>query len=346
MKDISAQEKKNQSYAEFLKQRSSFRYTLRPGDNIIKALIERGYEDLHGRGGAIDQTLWKNGISKKNIKKLPIGLEIKLPYNPQVETKRLRRKTKYPSKSTLAKSKNKHKRRPATTSLLKNKKQILFEDHFYLDIGYGARFFSIEQNGNLGDASVGEINPHYFNFSTGFTKGSFSYYGEYGVSQFKIRSNSKTMEEQVSFFIFGVGFHNFFLGAGIGQAPIFRNNSGSVELAKLNISEVNLGYKSVKKLRTKKETKIRWGLSFGAPVAGSTNNNNINVSDVSGYSSKLDVSFEREISKNIKNHTFYFIKQNLEYKSWSFDTDWDTSQGNVDYTGVNSSFQIGIRFEL
>lgn len=220
------------------------------------------------------------------------------------------------------------------------------EKIFFLDLGYGARIFDIKQSGVLGSANVSVMTPNYFTFKTGFKINELTYFGDFGLSKFKMKSNSREASEDLMHSSFGLGYKRIFLGAGINQLPLFRNNAGSVEMVKISTTNVKIGYASEFNLKTQKETSISWEISGGIPLSGSSNNSDVKIKKVSGYNAQAKVSFEREISKNKKRQISYFIRQDFEYSDFNINTDWSTSKGSLDYTGSSSSFQAGFKFDF
>lgn len=80
--------KATETYLEYEKRINSIRHSLEKGESISKVLIKKGYTNLLGKNGDIELTLLKNGIRKKDVKKIPIGKEIILPYKDEKENQR------------------------------------------------------------------------------------------------------------------------------------------------------------------------------------------------------------------------------------------------------------------
>lgn len=70
----------SETYSEYDKRINSIRYILKPDESISTVLERMGYKNLYRRGGMVDQTLWKNGLTRKQMKDLEPGTEIYLPY--------------------------------------------------------------------------------------------------------------------------------------------------------------------------------------------------------------------------------------------------------------------------
>jgi hypothetical protein len=322
-----------QSYIEYLERINSIKHTLANGESISSVLKDKGYNNLTKKGGTIDKTLWKNGIPKKDVRKLSVGLEIILPYRAVITNKR-----------TLA-STNKENVKNITTKIDSTKKTEL-EKIFFLDLAYGVKYIQMGQSGVLGNADLSIISPNYLSVKTGFKRGDFLYYGEFAQNKFEMEANSSSTQTQLAHYSLGLNYKNFLFSAQVSQSPFFRNNSGNIEMVKLSTTSAILGYRSDIPLSTKKETHVKWQIMAGSPISANTNNNDSQIKKISGYNARGEIIFERELSRNASRQINYFIKQDFEYTKYKITTDWDTSKGEVDYTSMNSSFQIGLNIDF
>ena len=230
--------------------------------------------------------------------------------------------------------------------LLQKKQKIIELDtrnSFYFDIGFGAKYFSIEQEGKLANVSIGELNPNFYSIKTGLFRGEYSYHLNYEYNKFSTNSSSKKLEDNYQLLSLGLKYKKLFYGLTIEESPVFKSNSGDDELAILSTTSFNFGFNYFKRFESSKETNLIGHLIIGLPVLGSIDSTNAKLSKISGYNISGELLLEREFSKYQNKKFFYFFKQEIRFHSYEFDVDWDTVDGTTSYNQINYLIQIGMR---
>lgn len=232
-----------------------------------------------------------------------------------------------------------------------NKKRSPFpissiEKVVFFDQSYGVNYLSIDQAGSLGNASIGNIVPHKLEFNTGINRGELKFYGGFSFIDLKVSSNSTLLSESLFNYSLGLSYHGLDSAIENDQHPLLRNNNGTIELNKIGITSIYLGYQSKHHLNTKPETVIDYSLKGGFPLKINSSASETKVSNISGYKIKANIRVKREIKKSKNKMWSCFFKQSINYSDYEFNTTWDSSSGSVTKKVLDSSFQIGISIDF
>jgi hypothetical protein len=336
-------------------------YVVKKGD-VLSKIIKKNYPDkkIFGRNGMLKSilqinphiknpnlifinqkiTLIKNIIPVAQIEKAQTESNVIDISLQETEKKRPEKLVDSPPKNESLQVEAKDKAEEKMTS--RNISLVPRLDDMSLAILYGAKFVSHEESGALGSSKLGVLFLNDLKFLTNFHFEDFQLGLEFESYKFKYESLNSSNEKQIYSLGIEGAYKGFLGGFGVHQTPIFRNNAGTVQMAKLSLIEISLGKTLEYALPTKKPTYINLKAEVTYPLSGSTDNAQIKTNSISGYGANAEFSISRLItSKN--DYSFYFKwPTSLNFRSLKGSTVWDTTSGNFELKTTEMASNVGL----
>jgi hypothetical protein len=207
---------------------------------------------------------------------------------------------------------------------------------------YGFRYVSISQNGALGTAEVGVLFLNNLGLNSEFRSDNWAFGFQFNSYEFSYKAASSGDSLRMSS-INLYGSHKWVMtGLNIEQSPLFRNNSGSIEVARMTIMSLSAGIKKEIKLSSQKLTILKLKGWFSYPLNASSDNPEIKLNSIRGYGLHGELELNRQfISKsNYSLHvawTNHFGAQRVSNK-----VEWSTSVGDTKSQIANASSSLGV----
>lgn len=211
---------------------------------------------------------------------------------------------------------------------------------------YGAKYLSLSQSGALGKAEVGVLFLNNLKLNSEFKFDDWSFGFQFDSYKFKYKTLTAGDSQQM-YAVNLYGSYGWLLGGlNIEQNPLFRNNNGNIEMAKMTLMSLSVGAKKDIELPTRKPTmlKLKGWLSY--PLSASSDNADIKLNSITGYGIHGEVELNRQI----------FVKDDYSlHATWigqagtqriNQRVKWDTSEGESKSNIVNASTSLGILFKF
>jgi hypothetical protein len=211
---------------------------------------------------------------------------------------------------------------------------------------YGAKYLSLSQSGALGKAEVGVLFLNNLKLNSEFNFDDWSFGFQFDSYKFKYKTLTAGDSQQM-YAVNLYGSYGWILGGlNIEQNPLFRNNNGNVQMAKMTLMSLTVGVKKDIELPTRKPTmlKLKGWLSY--PLSASSDNADIKINSITGHRVHGEVELNRQIitKDNYSLHATWINQvgtQRINQK-----VKWDTSVGESKSNFVNASTSLGILFQF
>lgn len=371
---------RSETYVEYVDRINSIKHELKPGDSLPQILEEKGYKDIYKHHGALNQTYWKNGIRPQDKSFQKANIVIALPYDEEIARqseptfapvlseipKPLPRdkkvsplKMKVPEKSSAVKN-HLSTIKPEASIAEKTSPEILSAPHavpekierkisfipgldeWNISALYGMKYVSIAQSGDLADADFGVLFLNDLKLQSEFIFEDWSAWFLVDSYKFKFESGSSGDEARMYTLDLGVTYKWMLAAVHVNQYPIFRNNAGAVEMARVGLMSLSLGGKKDIELPTRKPTRLKLKGWINLPVSSSTDSSDIEVSSVSG----LGIKGQAELSREIYTRPLYSLHatwmMDAGYQKISQDIEWGNTKGKADSTIIDASTSLGL----
>lgn len=326
-------------------------YVVKKGD-VLSKLVKRNFpkERIFGKNGMLQKILLINPhIKNPNLIFINQKIEL-IENNTTVALEKNEQQEKTQTETTAEIETVEQSPQPHVEikekALSRNISLVPRLDDMSMAVLYGTKFVSHEESGALGSSKLGVLFLNDLKFLTNFHFEDFQLGLELESYKFKYESLNSSNEKQI--YSFGIeGAYKWFLGGfGVYQAPIFRNNAGTVQMSKLSLIEVSIGAVKEYSLPTKKPTYINLKAELTYPLSGSTDNAQVKTNSISGYGANAEFSLSRLITSK-DDYSFYFKwPTSLSYRSFKGTTEWDSSRGNFEIKTTEMSSNVGLEINF
>lgn len=211
---------------------------------------------------------------------------------------------------------------------------------------YGAKYVSVSQSGALGKAEVGVLflNDLKLNSEFLFDDWSFGFH----LDSYKFKYETLTSGDSEQMYALNLfGSYKWFLGGlNIEQNPLFRNNSGNIEMTKMTLMYLSLGAKQDIELPTRKPTVLKLKGWVNYPFSSSSDNADIKLDSVKGFGLIGQAELNRQILAR-EEYSFHATwMTQIGFQKLTQDVEWDVSKGEVKSTLLDASTAIGLLFKF
>ena len=224
--------------------------------------------------------------------------------------------------------------------------EVLGPEEWNISALYGAKYLSVSQSGALGKAEVGVLFLNDLKLNSEFLFEDWSFGFQLDSYKFKYETLSSGDSKQMySLNLFGS--YKWILGGfGIEQNPLFRNNSGDIEMTKMSLMSLSLGVKKDIELPTRKPTSLKLKGWLKYPLSASSDNADIKMDSVSG----LGLTGQAELNRLIFSKADYSLHATLMaqvgFQKIEQDVEWDVSKGKAKSTLLDASTSLGLLFKF
>lgn len=211
---------------------------------------------------------------------------------------------------------------------------------------YGAKYFSLNQSGALGNAQVGVMFFNDLNLNSEFRFEDWSFGFLIDSYKFTFESQTSSDSKQMSSLELFASYKWVDGGIGLEQSPLFRNNNGRVEMTKQSLAYMSLGGRRNLKLPTIKPTMLKFKASIRYPLATSSEDPQIELDSVSGLGVRGQVELNRQILEKETYSLHVTWLTDFGYQKISQKVQWDTSSGEVKSDIADASASLGLLFQF
>jgi hypothetical protein len=202
---------------------------------------------------------------------------------------------------------------------------------------YGVKYLSYDQSGVLGNAQVGTNLFNILNLSTRYKIGKYNAHFKFDTYELKYEASAISCSKKMNSFELVAGYKHFYSGISISDNPIFKNDSGTVLLSKISTLNLVIGYFTSWELPVKKKTDLAWESSFNYSLSASSDNVDIEISNVDSYSIDTSLRLSRELLSK-KNYSINLVWPVYgTYTSLKSNLNWGASGGET----KSSSWVVG-----
>lgn len=298
-------------------------YIVKSGDTISK-IVENNTAPppaLYGKNGRLAKVLSLNP-SISDINRIVIGQKIIL------EKSIVLVENKLPS---------------AKTQIIEDKIDLTsVVDSWKIGINYGLKYFTLDQSGILGSGNLAVLVTDALTFSSIYQVNDFSINFDYHSFGLEYEASGSSDSKNYSSFDLYGSYRSFIAGIGASNKPLFKNDSGSISLAKLSALSLRFGYQTFWTIKSNKQTQLKFRALLDYYLNGNSDNLDIEVSEVSGYLLTSSVALSREIIKNSGYQINLLWPIFFKYQSLKTNLSWGTSDGEVTSTGLELGTQLGV----
>lgn len=214
-------------------------------------------------------------------------------------------------------------------------------------VTYGPKYLSMRQNGGLidgADVSVTLLNN--VQVKSEFIFDNWAGWFRFETYNFKYASLTKEDSKNMNALEFGMSYKGFVATLGSDENPLFRNNSGEVELAAMNIVYLGVGYKKDFEIPSMGETFLRLKGIVRYPFSTGTSDTNVKTSDLSGYSILARAELSRQIVSRVNYSLDLTFMGGLDYQTLSQNVKWGTQEAYTDSSIFSATAGLGLLFSL
>ncbi len=211
---------------------------------------------------------------------------------------------------------------------------------------YGAKYLSVSQSGALGKAEVGVMFLNALKLNSEFLFDDWSF--GFQLESYKFKYETLTSGDAKSMYSLNLyGSYKWFLGGlNIEQNPLFRNNSGSIEMTKMSLMYLSLGAKKDIELPTRKPTVLKLKGWVNYPFSSSSDNADIKLDSIKGFGVIGQAELNRQIiaKEDYSLHATWMTQ--LGFKKITQDVEWDVSKGEAKSNILDASTALGLLFKF
>ncbi len=160
--------------------------------------------------------------------------------------------------------------------------------------------------------------------------------------KFKFEFSDSADEARMYSLDLGISYKWMLTAMQVNQFPIFRNNSGAVEMARASIMAFSLGGKKDIELPTQKLTRLKLKGWLSYPLSVSTDSSDIDVSSLSGFGLRGQAQLDREIFSRPLYSLHATWMMDISYQKTSQEVDWENTKGNIDSIIIDASAVLGL----
>lgn len=338
-------------------------YVIKKGDTLSHLIKKKfPHDSLYGRQGKLAEVLSQNlQIKNPNI----IFPNQKIQFHPSIVTE---------TSSPIAKTENiiipdtSSVPENFATDVVERKPEIILDEksepaqqpkekdrHVSENLGlaewnisalYGAKYLSVSQTGALGKGEVGVLFLNDLKLNSEFLFDDWSFGFQFDSYKFKYETlTSGDSKQMYALNLFG-SYKWFLGGLKIEQNPLFRNNSGNIEMTKMTLMYLSLGAKKDIELPTRKPTVLKLKGWVNFPFSSSSDNADIKLDSIKGFGVNGQVELNRQIfaKEDYSLHATWMTQ--VGFQKVTQDVEWDVSKGEAKSDILGASTTLGLLFKF
>lgn len=207
---------------------------------------------------------------------------------------------------------------------------------------YGAKYLSISQTGALGKAEVGVLFLNDLKLNSEFLFDDWSFGFQFDSYKFKYETLTSGDSKQMYALDLFSSYKWFLGGLNVEQNPLFRNNSGNIEMTKMTLIYLSLGARKDIELPTRKPTLLKLKGWVNYPFSSSSDNADIKLDSIKGVGLNGQVELNRQIvaTEDYSVHATWMTQAG--FQNLTQNVEWDTSKGKTESEIVDASTTLGL----
>lgn len=224
--------------------------------------------------------------------------------------------------------------------------EVLGVEEWNISALYGAKYLSISQTGAMGKAEVGVMFLNNLKLNSEFRFDDWSF--GFQLDSYKFKYETLTAGDSKQMYALNLfGSYKWILGGvNVEQNPLFRNDSGNIQMTKMTQIHLSVGAKKDFELPTRKPTVLKLTGSVNYPFSSSSENADIKLDSVKGFGLKGQMELNRQIiaRKDDSLHATWLTQ--MGYQKLAQNVEWDVSKGETKSTIMDASTTIGLLFKF
>lgn len=323
-------------------------YVVKFGDTISQVVRQHyPHGSIYGSQGRIAQVLAKNPHIKNPNRIYPgQKIEIKTP----VQVAQIKEVLLVPEIPQVQAPETVKEAKPEVVIQDKPKNRQVSEvigiEEWNISALYGAKYISISQTGAMGKAEVGVMFLNDLKLNSEFRFDDWSV--GFQLDSYKFKYETLTAGDSKQMYALNLfGSYKWILGGvNVEQNPLFRNDSGNIQMTKMTQIHLSLGAKKDFELPTRKPTVIKLKGWVNYPFSSSSENADIKLDSVKGFGLKGQLELNRQIiaREDYSLHATWLTQ--MGYQKLTQNVEWDVSKGETKSTIMDASTTIGLLFKF
>lgn len=220
------------------------------------------------------------------------------------------------------------------------------KEEWNISLLYGAKYLSITQKVGTIDANLGIVYPSNVQLVSELIYNDWSTWFRFDTYEFSYETTTSKDKDRLSSVELGLS-QKWLMGAlGIEQNPLFNMSNEIIGLARQSTTYVALGAQKVIELPTQKPTSLNVKAWFSYPIATSSSNADVELSNITGFGIRGQVEFNRQIVKRPDYSLYATWSTNVGYQKIEQDLKWGNLDDKVKSTIIGASSTIGLQLKF
>ncbi len=224
----------------------------------------------------------------------------------------------------------------------KKLRESLEEVPLRVSVLYGSKYLSVSQSGALGAAEIGALFLNNIKFHSEFALKKWSLGFLFDSYPFRYDSPNKSDSATMYSLDIYAAYNWFLSGLSMEQNPLLRNKDGTVELSKMTVMSLLMGYKKDYQWSTKKPIILRLKSSVSYPLLASTDNTDVKLSSLSGIQVQGLAELDWQLLSKEKYALYLSWVNQIGYFKLSQQTKWENSEGDIESGFLSVSTALGL----
>jgi hypothetical protein len=220
------------------------------------------------------------------------------------------------------------------------------KEEWNISLLYGAKYLSITQKVGTIDANLGIVYPSNVQLVSELICNDWSTWFRFDTYEFSYETTTSKDKDRLSSVELGLS-QKWLMGAlGIEQNPLFNMSDEIIGLARQSTTYVALGAQKAIELPTQKPTSLNVKAWFSYPIATSSSNADVELSNITGFGIRGQVEFNRQIVKRPDYSLYATWSTNVGYQKIEQDLKWGNLDDKVKSTIIGASSTIGLQLKF
>ncbi len=219
-------------------------------------------------------------------------------------------------------------------------------EEWNISLAYGVKLLSITQKVGTIDADLGMVYPSNVQLVSEFVYNDWSTWFQFNTYEFSYETTSSKGKDRMSSAELGLSYKWLMGALGVEQNPLFNMSDEIIGLARQSTTYVAVGAQKDIELSTQKPSSLNLKAWFSLPVATSSSNADVELSNVTGFGVRGQVEFNREIIKRSDYSLHATWSTNVGYQKIEQNLKWGNLDDKVKTTIIGASSTIGLQLKF
>lgn len=214
-------------------------------------------------------------------------------------------------------------------------------------LDFGGKYLAFDQKGSLLNSA--NVDVTFYNRTALYTEFIFEEWSalmELSTYKFKYSSLDQEDESRFNRFEVGASYKWFLASIESEESPLFKNNSGEVEMTKMNVVSLGIGAQKSFEIPSFSSTFFKLKGLIQVPLQAGADNAEAKIDSLSGVGAKTDAILTREIMARDNFSLDLTWTMGASYKQYSVESEWGSSVGDSDSSMTSFTGALGLVFSL